>query len=68
MSPAAVVSWGELLWDVFADEERLGGCACNVAYHLAALGESVSLVSRVGNDERGEAALRRLREVGVDTG
>lgn len=67
MPPPHAISWGELLWDVFDDDERLGGCACNVAYHLAVLGQPVALVSRVGNDARGRTALERLQAVGVDT-
>lgn len=62
-----VVSWGELLWDLFPDGPRLGGAAANVARHLAALGDDVALVSRVGADELGREALRRLAEYGVDT-
>jgi fructokinase len=62
------ISWGELLWDVFdGGEERLGGCACNVAYHLGVLGQPVGLVTRVGRDARGDAALARLGNVGVRT-
>lgn len=65
---ALAISWGELLWDVFDNgDERLGGCACNVAYHLGVLGQPVGLVSRVGRDSRGEAALARLVDVGVRT-
>jgi fructokinase len=67
VKPQAAISWGELLWDLFEHEERLGGCACNVAYHLAVLGQAVSLVSRVGDDGRGRAALERLARVGVGT-
>ncbi len=65
-----VLCWGELLWDEFDDtgEERaLGGCASNVAVHLARLGTAVSLVSRVGNDERGRQAASFLQSEGVDT-
>lgn len=62
-----VVSWGELLWDSFPDGPRLGGAAANVAWHVAALGDDVALVSRVGADELGREATRRLAAYGVDT-
>jgi fructokinase len=67
--PAArtVVSWGELLWDLFPDQRRLGGASANVAYHAAQLGEKAVLVSRVGNDEFGALALRALERAGVAT-
>ncbi len=61
-----VVSWGEILWDRFPDRRRLGGAPANVAYHLAALGARVALVSRVGDDEPGRAARLALADRGVD--
>jgi len=60
------VSWGEVLWDLFPDAERLGGAPANVAYHLAALGREVALVSRVGDDPPGRRAAAALAGAGVD--
>ncbi len=67
MTALSVVCWGELLWDVFPDARRLGGAAANVAYHVAALGDRARLVSRVGDDEAGHAAIAELAAHGVDT-
>ena len=67
MNSTPIVCWGELLWDLFPDGRRLGGTAANVAYHLAQLGRPVLLVSRVGDDELGHAALEKLAQSGVDT-
>lgn len=61
-----ILAWGELLWDLFADGPRLGGAAANVAYHAAALGGDVSLVSRVGADALGARARGELAAAGVD--
>jgi len=66
MTAAPIVCWGELLWDLFPEGRRLGGTAANVAYHLAQLGRATVLVSRVGDDEPGHAALERLEQSGVD--
>jgi pseudouridine kinase len=44
-----------------------GGVARNVAENLARLGCSVSLVSRVGDDEAGRAVLAHLNALGIDT-
>lgn len=66
-STLSVACWGELLWDLFPDERRLGGALANVAYHLAQLGDRAMLVSRVGNDELGRSALATLHRCGVDT-
>lgn len=59
------MSFGELLWDLFADGARLGGTAANVAFHAAQLGAESHLVSRVGNDHEGARALSLLRDAGV---
>lgn len=63
-----LVSWGELLWDLFPDGPRLGGAAANLAYHAARLGGRSVLVSRVGDDELGRRALADLARAGVEIG
>ncbi len=66
-----VISWGELVWDVFDDsgqDRSLGGCASNVAFHLARLGQRSALVSRVGSDRDGYRAIEFLEHAGVDCG
>ena len=45
---------------------RGGGSAANTAAWLAAAGAEVTLVGRVGDDERGRAAVEELRATGVD--
>lgn len=44
-----------------------GGVARNVAETLGRLGTATSIASMVGADQNGEALIRHLREVGVDT-
>src|SRR5690606_28602669 len=63
----AVLVWGELLWDRFPDGDRLGGAPANVAWHLAQLGTPVALVTRVGDDDAGRAAIEQMAAIGVDT-
>jgi len=46
---------------------RGGGSAANTAAWLAAAGAEVTLVGRVGDDERGRGAVDELRAAGVDT-
>jgi len=55
-----------VLWDVFPDGEHFGGAPANVAMHAAALGARAYLISAVGNDPRGDAALARLDAAGVN--
>jgi fructokinase len=55
-----------VLWDVFPDGEHFGGAPANVAVHAAALGAQAAMVSAVGRDAHGDAALERLAAVGVN--
>ncbi|MCA9632551.1 MAG: hypothetical protein KC766_33085 [Myxococcales bacterium] len=61
----SIVSWGETLWDLYEHERLLGGCAANVALHLIQLGCDAHLVTRVGDDELGHAAIEELAARGL---
>jgi fructokinase len=65
MTRPLVVGLGEALWDVLPDGDHFGGAPANVALHAAALGAESWLVSAVGQDARGDAALARLDAAGV---
>jgi fructokinase len=60
-----ILSVGEVVWDIFPNRKVLGGAPVNVAYHLAALGEDVRPVTRVGPDRLGEQTLEQLRDMGL---
>lgn len=62
-----IVGLGEILWDVFPDGAKFGGAPANFASHAAALGGDVRMVSGVGSDELGDAALQVLAEKHLDT-
>jgi fructokinase len=63
--PPHVVAVGEVLWDEFPDGARLGGAPANFAVHCAGMGARATLVSRVGQDDRGREALDLLRGRGL---
>jgi fructokinase len=63
-----IIVIGEVLWDVFADSEKLGGAPFNFAVHARRLGHQPTFVSTVGDDERGRAVLTRASELGLPTG
>ena len=68
-SPAAgrPVLVGEVVFDVFPDGSTvLGGAPFNVAWHLQAFGLRPVLVTRVGDDERGEEVLEAMAGWGMD--
>jgi fructokinase len=58
---------GEVLWDLLPDGPRLGGAPANFAHHVQALGGRGGVVSCVGDDALGRAALDVLRQRGLAT-
>lgn len=56
-----VLSIGEILWDVFPNEELLGGAALNFSVNISRLGDSASLITGLGRDVRGRAAYDALQ-------
>lgn len=51
------IVYGETIWDIFPEEQVIGGAPFNFAAHLAHLGNETYLISAVGKDELGEKAL-----------
>lgn len=62
-----ILSFGEVLWDVYPDEKHIGGAPLNFAAHLAKHGADVSMLSAVGKDALGGEALQQLKAWGIDT-
>lgn len=62
-----VLGIGELLWDVLSDGRELGGAPANFAFHASRLGAESYIVSRVGSDELGKAAIEMLSQHGLST-
>jgi fructokinase len=61
------VAYGEVLWDVFANEKKIGGAPLNVALRMKTLGCEVTMISCVGNDEDGEAIISQVKSLGLET-
>ncbi len=60
-----ILSFGDMLWDLFPEGPRFGGAPGNYACHAARLGGEVYMVSGVGAGRRGTDALAILRGQGV---
>lgn len=60
-----IVAFGEIVWDILPNGKILGGTPSNMVYRCNSFGESGFLLSRIGNDEQGVAALNQLRELGI---
>lgn len=61
------VSYGEVLFDVFGDEKKIGGAPLNLALRTASFGFPVSMISAVGNDEDGKVICDYIKENQIDT-
>ncbi len=62
---AEAVVFGEILFDVFADRECLGGAPLNCGWYLRQFGIEVQMVSAIGKDQRGQEAEQLMREAGI---
>lgn len=62
-----VIAFGEILWDIFGDDKKMGGAPLNFSAHYAKLGGNIKLVSAVGNDENGAEAIKCAGAFGIDT-
>jgi len=61
-----IAIFGEVLFDCFPTGEKvLGGAPFNIAWHLQALGDSPTFISRVGTDELGKKIILSAQEWGL---
>lgn len=60
-----VVAIGEVLFDVFPEDKRIGGAPFNFVVHLANMGFPVHFVTRVGKDANGRAILDLIHRFGL---
>jgi fructokinase len=62
-----VLGIGEVLWDVFPNQEHLGGAALNFCANVQRLGGRATLISGVGNDDRGHRTIEAMQALGLHT-
>ena len=62
-----IIAFGEILWDIFGGEKKIGGAPLNFISHCARLGADAQIVSAVGKDTLGKEALEAVKAFGVDT-
>lgn len=62
-----LISFGEIIWDVYPDGATLGGAPLNFAMHSVMRGAEVLMLSAVGDDELGKRALDMIGAAGVNT-
>jgi len=59
------VAYGEVLWDVFANEKKIGGAPLNVALRMKTFGCEVAMISCVGNDQDGRVIKEEIKSLGL---
>ena len=64
---AKVTCFGEVLWDVFPNHEKIGGAPLNVALRLKSFQHNVTMISAIGDDKRGKMLLDYISKNGVET-
>ncbi|TNJ43509.1 carbohydrate kinase [Tamlana fucoidanivorans] len=57
-----IVCFGEILWDIFPENKKIGGAPLNVALRLAAFGHDVTMISAVGKDALGDKLIAYVKE------
>jgi fructokinase len=62
-----ILSYGEILWDIFPDYKKPGGSPANLAYHLHVLGNQSRLVTRIGDDSLGKELMQFISGKGLPT-
>lgn len=61
------ICYGEVLYDIFGEEKKIGGAPLNLALRTSSFGFQVSMISAVGNDENGRYILDYLEGNNVET-
>lgn len=60
-----IVAFGEVVWDILPNGKVLGGTPSNLVYRCNSFGEKGHLLSRLGDDELGQEALKKLKDLGI---
>ena len=61
-----ILSFGEIIWDVYENESLIGGASLNFAAHAKRCGGESFMISAVGNDKLGKDAIRIIKNLQVD--
>ncbi len=62
-----ILSFGEIIWDIYPTKRVIGGAPLNFAAHVVIGGVDSSLISAVGDDSLGREAMEQLKRFGVGT-
>ena len=60
-----ILTFGEIIWDVYPDKKLIGGAGLNFAAHAAKCGAESYMMSATGRDVLGDDALSCMSKFGV---
>jgi len=65
---SGITCFGEVLWDEFPEHKKIGGAPLNVATRLKSFKNVVSMISRIGNDDKGKKIVEffKANNVNID--
>lgn len=61
-----ILTFGEIIWDIYEDEHFIGGAGLNFAAHCAKCGLNSFLFSSIGEDELGKQAVNIIDSLGIN--
>ena len=61
-----ILSFGEIIWDIYSDSKAIGGAPFNFAAHASLCEDDAYLLSAVGDDELGNEALSEAADIGIN--
>tara|TARA_B100001996_G_scaffold142278_1_gene108213 strand:- start:1820 stop:2710 length:891 start_codon:yes stop_codon:yes gene_type:complete len=56
------ICFGEILWDIFPNEKKIGGAPLNIALRLESLGVKSLIVSQIGADSLGQNLIHKIEK------
>lgn len=63
-----IITFGEVLWDVFQEKREIGGAPFNFAAHARKQGASVDMVTSVGKDVLAKETMAEIEKQGIGMG
>lgn len=61
------VCFGEILFDIFKKQKKIGGAPLNVTSRLKSFGVDATIISAVGNDENGKELIAYFKNLEIPT-
>jgi fructokinase len=63
----SIVTFGEVLWDIFPTHKKIGGAPLNVSLRMNSLGVNTTMISRIGDDDNGKDIISFLNNQNISS-